>query len=239
MSRAAVTRGYLYVVCAAFLWSLSGIAGKALFASGMSPVQLVQSRVTIAPLILLAALALIDRSLLRIRRDQVLQFVILGGFVMAVLQLSYFLAIEHIQVAAAILIQYLAPVLVAMFSMVFWREPYTHVKAASLALSTAGCYLTAGGYSIELLSMNLAGVFWGLCSAFFFAGYTLYAERKMHRYPPWTVLFYSLLFAGVSLNVAFPPFSILDMDLSLKHWGSSFTWPCSARSSPSGCSPRG
>jgi drug/metabolite transporter (DMT)-like permease len=218
MKRTDAADGYLFVAGAALLWASSGIAGKYLFLSGIKPQELVQFRVTLASGLLFLVLALFRRSLLKIRKSDAFSFLILGGGVMAVLQLSYFLAVAHIQVAAAIVLQYLAPILVAMYSMAFWKERCTPAKIAALALSFTGCYLVAGGYSLSFTGMNSPGLFWGLCSAFFFAAYTLLVERQVRRYSPWTVLFYSLFLAGVSINLAYGPLAIAGQGRSAEQW---------------------
>lgn len=202
MKRSEAFKGYLSVAGAALLWAFSGIAGKYLFMTGIEPIELVQLRVLIASAVLFIIFASSSRPLLKIGKPDILSFLILGGGIMSVLQLSYFIAVAHIQVAAAIVLQYLAPVLVAVFSMAFWKERCTPAKIAALILSFAGCYLAAGGYGLSFRNMNTQGLFWGLCSACFFAAYTLLAERMTYRYSPWTVLFYSLLFAGVSISIA-------------------------------------
>jgi drug/metabolite transporter (DMT)-like permease len=67
--------------------------------------------------------------------------------------------------------------------------------------------------------MNREGILWGLFSALAFAVYTLLGERGMHRYRPWTVAFYSFLFAAVILNVVHEPFRFLRVSLTPGQWG--------------------
>lgn len=213
------TIGYASVIVAALLWASCGTAGKALFGSGIPPALLVQTRVTLASLILGAFLAAWRPSLLRIGVKDLGFFLVFGGVFMASMQLAYFMAISKIQVAAAILVQYLAPVIVAAYSMAFWHERVTAKKAAALALSMAGCYLVVGGYSLRLVSLNLPGILWALLSAFAFAGTTLLGEKGMHTHNPWTSLMYALLFSAVSLNVAYEPLQILSVSYTPIQWG--------------------
>ncbi len=211
-------KGYVYVMGAALLWACSGIAGKYLFRSGITPSELVQARVTIASALLFALLATARRPLLMIRLTQVLPLLLLGVVITPMLQMSYFLAIKYVQVALAILIQYLAPILVAVFSMLFLKERCTPAKILALALSLAGCYLAVGGPGLSASGMNRTGILWGLCSAVFFAAYTLVSERQMHRSSPWTVLFYSLFLACISLNSAFGPLIFIDPGHTARQW---------------------
>jgi drug/metabolite transporter (DMT)-like permease len=212
-------KGYLYVILAALMWASSGTSGKGLFEGGMTPFELVQIRVTISALLLGLALAVSARDCLRIRARDLSYFLLLGSVGMALVQGSYFYTISKIQVAAAILIQYLSPFFVAAFSILFWKERFTGLKLASLFFSFGGCYLVVGGYDLDLLRMNRAGILAGVFGAFLFAGYSLLGEKGMHRHRPWTVLFYALAFAALSWHVFYPPFHYLRAGFTLAQWG--------------------
>jgi len=201
------------------MWASSGTAGKALFDAGMSPFDLVQIRVTLASGILFLAFLAVSRDLLFIRLKDIPFFLLLGSGVMAVVTGSYLYTISKIQVAAAILIQYLAPIFVAVYAMLFWKERPTFVKTAALLLAFGGCFLVVGGYNLELLNMNLLGILGGLTSAITFAGYSLLGERAMHRYRPWTVLFYALAFSALTWHVVYPPFTYVRAGYSPSQWG--------------------
>ncbi|MCJ7809279.1 MAG: EamA family transporter [Desulfobulbaceae bacterium] len=212
-------KGYLCVAAAAVMWASSGTAGKALFTGGMTPFELVQIRVTVSTVLLAIVFGIWFRPLFRIRPRDLWYFFLLGGVVMALVQVTYFYAISKIQVAAAIFLQYLAPVMVAFFSICFWKECLTPTKIGALLLSLGGCYLVVGGYSLQLLKMNQLGILAGLSSALCFAVYTLVGERGMHRYSPWTILFYSFLFATITWHTFYPPFQYLRADFTTVQWG--------------------
>lgn len=218
ISRGNSFKGYAFVITAAFLWASSGNAGKALFNDGMDAFELVQIRITLAASILGLALAVFKRELLKIRIKDIGYFLLLGSIGMSILQGSYFYAISKIQVAAAILIQYMAPIFVAIYSMLFWKEKFSLSKGVSLLLAFGGCYLVVGGYNLDLLSMNRIGIAAGLISAVIFAAYTLLGERGMHRYKPFTVLFYALAFATIPWHVFYAPFHYLTAGFTLRQW---------------------
>jgi drug/metabolite transporter (DMT)-like permease len=217
--KSSAPKGYLYVIIAALMWASSGTAGKALFDAGMSPFGLVQIRVTLASAIIFLFSFIFSRDLLRLRAKDIAFFLLLGSGVTAVVMGSYFYTISKIQVAAAILLQYLAPILVAIFSMLFWKERPTLLKITALFFAFGGCFLVVGGYNLELLQMNLLGILGGLTSAIAFAGYSLLGERAMHRYKPWTVLFYALAFSALTWHVVYPPFTYVRAGYSLTQWG--------------------
>jgi drug/metabolite transporter (DMT)-like permease len=212
------TRGYLAVMGAALLWASCGTVGKAIIQTGITPFQLVQIRATISTALIGLIFLTGQPSRLRIRPADLWYFLLLGGALVLV-QYSYFMTISKIQVAAAILLEYLAPILVAAYAVTFWKERLTAPKLAALLLAVGGCYLVVGGYSLDLLRMNREGILWGLFSALAFAAYTLLGERGMHRYRPWTVVFYSFLFAALILNVVHEPFRFLRVSLTPGQWG--------------------
>jgi drug/metabolite transporter (DMT)-like permease len=212
-------KGYLCVIAAALMWASSGTAGKALFEGGMTPFELVQIRVTLSSLLLALALGIRTWDSLRIRAKDLGYFLVLGGVGMAMVQGTYFYTISKIQVAAAILIQYMAPVFVAFYSICFWKERLTFLKVVAVFLSFGGCYLVVGGYNLELLHMNRMGILAGLTSSVLFAGYSLLGERGMHRYKPWTVLLYALVFAALSWHIIYPPFHYVKAGFTPAQWG--------------------
>jgi len=210
--------GYLSVIMAGILWASSGTASKALFLGGMTPFELVQARVTIAVLFLALCLQLFARKLLWVRLRDLGYFLVLGGVGLALVQATYLYTISKMQVAAAILIQYTSPVLVAAYSICFWAERLTVLKIVALVLSLFGCYLVVGGYNLELLKLNREGAIAGTASAALFAMYSLLGERGMHRYQPWTVVFYALVFATVTWNIFQPPFQFMYVGFTWEQW---------------------
>jgi drug/metabolite transporter (DMT)-like permease len=184
----------------------------------MTPGELVQIRVTLSTVLLAGAYGLFARRLLTIRVKDVGYFLLLGGVTMAGVQFTYFYAISKIQVAAAILLEYLAPVLVAFYSILLWKERLSVSKLVSLGLAVSGCYLVVGGYDLEILQMNRLGILSGLAAAVCFAGYTLLGERGMHRYSPWTILFYSLAFSALTWHILHTPFHYLWAGYTWQQW---------------------
>ena len=197
--------GYLYVVLAALMWGLSGSSAKFLFNSGITPYQLVQLRLTISTTILFLWLLIRNPILLKIDRKDILYFMLFGTVGMAGVQFTYLFTISKIKVAAAILLQYLAPSFIAIHSVVFMREKLAPATVAALLGATFGCYLVVGAYNLDILTMNIVGIISGILSAITFAWYSIHGEYGMRRYNPWTVLSYALLFGALVWNVLHPP----------------------------------
>ena len=209
--------GYAYIVVAALLWASSGTAAKFLFLGGMSPFELVQLRSTISAALLFLWLLAAKRGLLKIKRKDLVYFFLLGIFLGAT-QFTYLYAISRINVAAAVLLQYQAPVLIAGYALFFKRRRLSPVTLASLLGAVTGCYLMVGAYNLDVLNMNRQGILSGLACAFAFALYSVKSAYGMRSYSPWTVVFYALLFAAVIWNVLEPPFSAFSLTYSTVSW---------------------
>lgn len=190
---------------------------KHLFHGGMTAFQLVQLRTTISSAVLFAWLMLTKRALLRVAQKD-LVYLMLLGITLAATQFAYLFAISKIQVAAAILLQYQAPVLIAAWSVLFGRKRFSSLTFASIAAAVFGCYLMVGGYNLDILSMNRAGIISGLASAVAFALYSLKSEYGMRTYAPWTVLLYALVFAAVVWNIMHPPLAAFSGNYRVNTW---------------------
>ncbi|MFH1982096.1 MAG: EamA family transporter [Pseudomonadota bacterium] len=212
------SKGYRFVIAAALLWGVSGSAAKFLFNSGVTPFQLVQARLTITAAGLFIWLGLRHRGLLRIDKKDIGYFAVFGVVGMAAVQFTYLFAISKINVAAAILLQYMAPIFIVLHAAVFSREKLSRINLVALAGATVGCYLVVGAYNLNLLSMNLAGIASGLLSAVCFAWYSIHGEYGMRRYHPWTVLFYAMVFAALTWNICHPPLEVFRHDWRWSQW---------------------
>jgi len=133
--------GYTYALIAACLWGLSGVLAKSLFNNAFDPLTLVTIRLTLSSLLLVLTLAVVDRHRLVLHRRHVLPLAILGLFGMATNQATYFYAISVTSVAVAIFLQYLAPVLVALYDVIIGGRRLSSWTAARW-LCPAPCGLT-------------------------------------------------------------------------------------------------
>ncbi len=213
----SVRFGYAYVALSAVLFAASGTAAKYLFLHGVTPYQLVQVRTAIASAFLLAWLAVTDRASLRIAPQDLPRFLLLG-LVLAATMFAYFYAISRIPVAAAILLQYQSPVLVAAYALLFSRERHSVKTLAAVAGSCIGCYLAVGAYTLDLLSLNGAGIVGGLAAAAFLTAYTVLSESALRRHKPWTVLVYASLFSAAACNLLHAPFEGLTRSYDAVQW---------------------
>src|SRR5207237_6787236 len=117
-------------------------------------------------------------------------------------QLSYYLTIARINIAVALLVQYLGLVAVTVFERYHHRQAVGTPVWAALAMVLIGAFFAVGAYQPALLRVNLPGVMLGLVSAGLFAFYILRASTLARRLNTWTILLYGFG-AGSVLWAAF------------------------------------
>jgi drug/metabolite transporter (DMT)-like permease len=206
------------VLTAASLWAVNGVISKVIIESGEVPAQrLTEVRTTGAFLLLAATLALTRPETLRVRRAELPILLIFGVLGLALVQWLYFEAISRLDIGVALLIQYIAPVLVALWARFAYHEPVRRRIWAALALSILGIALL-----VELwhgLTLDGLGVAAALGSATTFAVYVLSAERAVTARDPVSLVCYGFLLASVFWAVIQPwssfPAELVDDSVSL------------------------
>jgi len=209
--------GYPLVLLSAFLFAAGGNVVKALFKLGYSPLVLAQLRIWSAFLGLFFSLLVIRPALLRVDRRELPALAIFGGVGLAGVQLSYYLTIARINIAVALLVQYLGLVAVTVFERYHRRQAVGTPVWAALAMVLIGAFFAVGAYQPALLRVNLPGVMLGLVSAGFFAFYILRASTLARRLNTWTVLLYGFG-AGTVLWAVFDTVSGTALPTDLRIW---------------------
>jgi drug/metabolite transporter (DMT)-like permease len=145
-------------------------------------------------------------------------FMILGFVGVAGMQFTYYYTISKIHVGPAVLIQYLFPVWVTLYTFFFQKQPFHKEKIASLLLAVLSCYLVVGGYRIDLLGLNKIGIASGIVSSLFNAFYTLYGEKGLKKYDPWTLILYGFGFGAVFYWILISPMKVITDGYPFKIW---------------------
>jgi drug/metabolite transporter (DMT)-like permease len=189
-------QGYVYAFAAAALWAAAGTSAKLLFNVGLSPDELVALRLWIAAGVFVVVLASTGRRHFAIGWSSARALLVLA-LINIGMQFTYFTALKYTNVATAIFLQYLAPVLVALWGALTREEPFTRRTAMAVSLTTLGIFLLATGGSLRHLAISREGLISGLSSAGFFAAHTVYSRRKLASTHPMTVLAYVLVMAAL------------------------------------------
>jgi drug/metabolite transporter (DMT)-like permease len=191
--------GYLLVAAAACLWGTLGIAGRMLYAAGLTPGVVVTLRASVAALLVVAALGVVRPASLRIAWRDVPYFAAYGLISVAAFYLLYFTTIQHISVAAAAVLLYTAPTFVAIVAYLLMGEPLTRVKVVALGVTLAGCALVSRAYEPGTFRAQGMGLLTGLGAGFTYGMYAIFGKHGLRKYGPWTVQAYSMLFGSLAL----------------------------------------
>jgi drug/metabolite transporter (DMT)-like permease len=206
------------VMTAATLWAFNGTVSKVILTSGLSSLRLAEVRSTGAFALIALALAAFRPAALRLRPRELPYFVLFGAGGLALVQWFYFLAIHRLEIGIALLIQYLAPVLVALWARYVFHEPVRRRIWIALALALAGLALVVEVWSG--LSLDAAGVAASLGAAGSYALYLLMAEHRIAERDPISLVCLGFLFASLLWAIVQPwwsfPGGIVGDDVSLR-----------------------
>ena len=170
-------RGYALYLVAAALFALNGTISKSILLSGIDPARLSQFRVTAAFLILLVVVAVTRPVALRIRRDEVVILLVYGILGIAMTQYLYFVSISRLPVGVALLIEFTAPIMVALWFRFGMHEAVSRRVWVALALAMAG--LAMVGQVWEGFTLDGIGVVAAFGAAAALALYYLLADRQV------------------------------------------------------------
>jgi DME family drug/metabolite transporter len=166
--------GFAAIALAALLWAVAATVASDLFDSGVSPLELVQARAVIAAGGL-AVVALVSRRG-RPRRSGLAIFVVLGLSI-ALVNATYYVAIDRLSVAVAVVIQYTAPALVVAYTAARARRRPSRDVSLAVAGAVAGVLLVSELPAGDVGRLDGLGLLAAVGSAFLFATYTLLSER--------------------------------------------------------------
>ncbi|MDA8334072.1 MAG: EamA family transporter [Peptococcaceae bacterium] len=200
--------GFACVALAAVLWGAFGTMARFFFVNDVvGPLTLLEIRLILSFVLLFLYTALFRPALLRIRKADVLPLAIFGLGGLGAVQLFYLLTISQLNVATAVFLQYLAPVLIAVWNVLRHRQAPGRLALAAIILATLGGFLIMLGTHAQT-SLTMGGLITGLASALAFAFYSVYGKQVAYL-PPWTVLLYGLGFPLAAWSFVRPPWTAL------------------------------
>jgi drug/metabolite transporter (DMT)-like permease len=199
--------GYTMVATASALFAVNGVVSKVIEETGFSSQRLTEVRCTGALIGLAAIVAFTRRDAVATTGRELLLLAALGIGGLALVQWSYFFAIHRLAIGEALLVQFVAPLLVALWARFVYHEPVRRRIWAALALSLSGLVLIVQVWHVH--SLDGLGLAAAAVACFSFAFYILTAERGVARRDPislsaWGFLFAALFWAAVQPWWTFP-----------------------------------
>jgi len=186
--------------------------------SGLSSLELTQIRSTGAALGLLAFLLAIAPRRLRVDRRELAFLVVFGVTGVAFVQWLYFVALDHLPVGIALLIQFTGPLFVALFARFVYHEHIRRRIWMALVLCIVGLAVVVEVWAG--VAFSTIGITAALGAAVALAAYILMAERERRHRDPVSLSFYGFLFAALFWAIVQPlwqfPWDVLGDTVSLQ-----------------------
>lgn len=195
-----VRLGYLLVLLGVVCFSVNAGVSRLVLDSGIDAWTLSELRALGAAALLFTLIALTGRmARLRIPGAQWRLLLLYGIVGLGLLQALYFEAIARIPLGLAILIEYLAPLWVALWARLVAGQQVRPIIWPALAVTLVGLSIVAGSQLQGLDPVGLASAFGaGIC----FAVYFLVGERLVADHDPFVVTFWGFTIAAVGWAAA-------------------------------------
>jgi drug/metabolite transporter (DMT)-like permease len=210
--------GYVMVTVAATLFALNGVVSKVALGSELTSLELTQIRATGAAAGLLVFLLAFARARLRVGGRELLFLLVFGVTGVAFVQWLYFVAIEHLPVGVALLIQFIAPLFIALFAWLVYQEHIRRRIWVALVLCISGLAVVIEVWSG--VAFDTIGITAALGGSLALTTYVLMAERERRHRDPVSLSFYGFLFAALFWAIVQPlwdfPWHTLGDSISLQ-----------------------
>ncbi len=199
-------QGFALALTSAVLWGVSGACAQYVFQNkGLTIGWLVTVRLLLAGSLLLGYARWRGQDVWRIWQTQrsAVSLLIFGLLGMLAIQYTYFAAIQYSNAATGTVLQYVGPVLIAVYFACVRRRWPTRAEGSAVMLAFLGTVLLVTHGDWTALQISPAALFWGLASAVALAFYSIQPERLLQENEAtvlvgWGMLIGGLGFCGVS-----------------------------------------
>jgi drug/metabolite transporter, DME family len=187
----------LYVLLAGILWGMLTPISRYALQAGLTPLETALWRAGIASACFLMHATLVSgaRARARLRLRDVPAIFGFGLLGVSLLEGSILLSVEKGGAALASILLYSAPIWVALFSRLLFREAMPARKLAALAIAISGVVGVAlNGSSLApggLQRFSGVAAFWGILSGLSYASYYLFGKAYLGRYSAVTLFAYA------------------------------------------------
>lgn len=172
--------GFTALGFAVLLFSINGTVSKWVLTHGFNPARLAEVRVTAAFLILLVFALFMARADLKLKWREVLPMLAYGIIGIGMTQYLYFVGIARLPIGVALVIEFTAPVMVALYARFVQHHAVRPIVWVALALTMIGLVLVTQaweGFSLDPIG-TLAAFGAALALCVYFIGGEYYVARR-------------------------------------------------------------
>lgn len=206
--------GYFYVVTAGVLWGLQWPMSRFCQAQDVPPLEIAFWRACIGGGCFLLHAQVTRRLTVRLRHLPI--FCLFGVYAMGMQFAILQIAVRESGAALSSVLLYSAPVWVAIFSRLLFKETLSRVKLTALVIAIAGvAMICLSGGSLADKRPSTLGIGLGLLSGFVYASASIFFVLWKDRYSTSTIYAYMLLSGALALL----PFVDVSPAKSAAAWG--------------------
>ncbi len=203
--------GFFYVIFASITWGANGIIVNYV---DLSPFSIAFFRVFFAALFLLPFLFLKLKEGIR-EATKIWKSILTLGVLLSLGWGFLFQSMKFLAIADAVLLNYTAPVFVAILGPFFLKEPIEKSTIIAISLSLIGITVISYQYGFQNNTFNIPGVVFGLLASLLYAGFIILSKRTLVHIGSPILAFWMYLTSAILLS---PSFIGTNLDLSLTSW---------------------
>ncbi|MCL2113587.1 DMT family transporter [Lactococcus protaetiae] len=207
-----IFKGTLFAVIAGCMWGISGIFGQLFFRDYHgNPLWITSTRLTVAGIILLGMSMLRSRKRIfdvwKSKKNMPILFLYVFGGVFSV-QYFYYVAIQLSNSATATILQYVAPVFIMLYLLIFRRQIPKFKSVIFVILAMLGVFLLITNGNVGRLSISPMALLAGLLAAVAVVIYSIVPRPLLDKYGALNMTGWGMFLAGVGSNIFYPVWRI-------------------------------
>ena len=188
-------QGALLIAFGGIIWGSNGVIANLV---SIHPLVIVFFRVFLA-VIALGFFLLIRQRTDLLKLNQKGRSLIGLGLLLALTWSMLFAALQALPIGIAVLLNYLAPVLVAILAPIILKEQVTKQSVLGLSISLFGIILVSG-ITEGFLIFNISGIGFGLIAAITYAMFIVLSKQVLKKVSCEALAFYTYLVAAIVLS---------------------------------------
>ncbi len=203
-----VMKGIFWSAMASALWGVSGVITQFVSQNESVPTEwFISVRTLFAGILLLIIGSIhVGKHVFDVwkSKDSIIRLFIYAIFGLAVNMSTFYVSIQKGNAATATILQYLAPIFIVLFGVIFLRRKPLKADLLSFLLALVGVFLIITNGSFHELSVPMPAIIFGLLSAVSAAIYYSVPKKLSQENSPFVVLGWGTLIAGIGFNLYHP-----------------------------------
>lgn len=168
----------LLVVLSGFLWGTSAIFTTELKKFGFDALNIAFMRNTVAAICMIIFALISKRDKLRISVKQLFLYLLVGACLYGT-GAFYYAAMGYASISVAVVLLYIAPAIVTIYSVIFFKEKFAFGKGLAVVMVVVGTALVTG--IVGGARASVFGLFLGVMSGISYSVYNIGIKYEMKR----------------------------------------------------------